>query len=297
VLHGDRPRGHGLKNVSLYIPCYNVVRFLKHSIEAALEQTIPPAEIIIVDDGSSDETLQIAAAYPVRIVRHKRNRGLAAARNTGVTSARNELVASIDADCVPKPDWLEKLLDCMDDETVAGAGGQLVERNRTRLPDLWRSVHMAQSHGPDRIANPPFIFGHGTVFRKSALEKVGLYNKKLRTNAEDIYISERLKKTGFTVVYQPAAVVEHLRTDTLSSLVRAYWAWNFHGYLQDVTFYNTVRTSGHKLIKGLPALVAEDLRHGRWECALVSSLVIGYSVIADMIYYMGHRGQKRLFDV
>jgi GT2 family glycosyltransferase len=274
-----------------------VERFIKHSIEAALNQTIAPAEIIIVDDGSADETTRIAETYPVRIVRHERNRGLAAARNTGVTSAENELVASIDADCVPKPDWLERLLDVMDGKSVAGACGQLVERNRTRLPDLWRSIHMAQSHGPDPLSDAPFVYGHGTVFRKSALAKVGFYNEKLRTNAEDVYVSEQLKKAGFTVVYQPTAVVEHLRTDTLSSLVRAYWAWNFHGYLQDVTFYNTFRTSGYKLLKGLPALAAEDCRHGRWDCVPVSGLATVYSILADMAYYVRHPGQKRLFDL
>jgi GT2 family glycosyltransferase len=156
---------------------------------------------------------------------------------------------------------------------------------------------MAQSHGPDLISDARYIYGHGTVFRRSALEKVGLYNEKLRTNAEDTYICEQLKKAGFRVVYQPAAVAEHLRTDTITSLMRAYWAWTFHGYVQDVTFYNTLRTSGYNLLKRLPALVSEDLRRRRLDCALVSGLVTGYSVLADTVYFFRHRGQKRFFDV
>lgn len=285
-----------MNQVSLYVPCYNAARFIERSIEAALNQTMPPSEVIIVDDGSSDETVEIAKRYPVVIVRHEGNKGLAAARNTGVRSARNQLVASIDADCVPRPDWLEKLLERMTEETVAGAGGQLVERNQDSLPDLWRSVHMKQSHGDELIVNAAFIFGHGTVFRKSALEKVGLYNEKLRTNAEDCYISERLKKAGFTIVYEPAAVAEHLRTDGVVSLMRTYWRWNFHGYLNDMTLSNTIRTSGYNILKRLPALVAEDLRTGRTGCVLLSGLVTGYAVVADLGYYLGHRGEKRLFD-
>lgn len=285
-----------MEPVSLYIPCFNAGRFINRSIEAVLNQTKPPSEIIIVDDGSSDDTATIAKRYPVMIVRHEENKGLAAARNTGVQSARHELVASIDADCVAKPDWLEKLLDCMTDETVAGVGGQLVELNRTTLPDLWRSVHMKQSHGDELIANAPFIYGHGTVFRKSALEKVGLYNEKLRTNAEDCYISEQLKKAGFTIVYQPAAVAEHLRTDKLSSLMRTYWRWTFHGYLNDMTFSNTIKTSAYNVLKRLPALVAEDLRTGRRGSVVLSGLVTGYSVVADFGHYLRHRGEKRLFD-
>lgn len=285
-----------MERVSLYIPCYNAARFINRSIEAALNQTKPPSEIIIVDDGSSDNTVAIAKRHPVLIVHHEGNKGLAAARNTGVQAARNELVASIDADCVPKSDWLERLLDCMTDEMVAGAGGQLVELNRAALPDLWRSVHMKQSHGDELIVNAPFIYGHGTVFRKSALEKVGLYNEKLRTNAEDCYISERLKSAGFRIVYQPAAITEHLRTDKLPSLMRSYWRWNFHGYVNDMTFSNTIKTSAYNVLKRLPALIAEDLRTGRIGCAALSGLVMGYSVVADLGYYLRHRGEKRLFD-
>ena len=80
--------------VSLYIPSYNVAKTLKDCIESVLNQTYPIDEILIIDDGSTDETIDIASQYSVRIVRHNKNLGLAASRNTASRAARNEFVAA-----------------------------------------------------------------------------------------------------------------------------------------------------------------------------------------------------------
>ena len=100
--------------VSLYIPAYNAAGFLNASIEALLSQTLPPDEILVVDDGSRDATVDVVSRYKeAKLIRHDRNRGLAAARNTAVRAARNELVGSVDADCAADPAWLEKLVPCV----------------------------------------------------------------------------------------------------------------------------------------------------------------------------------------
>ena len=96
--------------VSVYIPAYNSAEFLSRAIDGLLAQTFPANEILVIDDGSRDATAEIAARYPgVTLVRHPHNSGLGAARNTGFRTARNELVASLDADCVPDPGWLAGL--------------------------------------------------------------------------------------------------------------------------------------------------------------------------------------------
>ena len=65
----------------------------------------------MVDDGSCDKTIQIVSQYPVKIIRHKANKGLAAARNTAVKNIKTDFVASLDADCLPEPDWLLRLMN------------------------------------------------------------------------------------------------------------------------------------------------------------------------------------------
>ena len=122
--------------VSLYIPAYNAARFVNASIEAILSQTLVPDEILVIDDGSHDATVEVVSRYKeIKLIRHDRNRGLAAARNTAVRAARNELVGSVDADCAAAPAWLEKLVPAFEDPKIAGAGGKLIEGFRDSLAD------------------------------------------------------------------------------------------------------------------------------------------------------------------
>jgi len=217
------------QKVSVYIPCYNVEEYLARSIEGVLRQTHGADEILIVDDGSRDGTAEVAARYAVRILRHERNRGLAAARNTALRSARNDLVAALDADCVPEPDWLEKLVVHLGDATVAAAGGRLLETVQSSAADRWRKAHMPQEWGEAPARNPRFMFGSNVVLRKSVVEEVGWYDENLRTNGEDVDLSARLRARGYSFVYDPQAGVKHLRHDTVRSVLDAYWRWWRYG--------------------------------------------------------------------
>ncbi len=216
--------------VSLYIPCYNVEKHIERCIEGALAQHYPIEEIIVVDDGSIDRTSEIASMYPVKIIRHESNKGLAAARNTGVLNAKCEFVASLDADCLPEPDWLERLMRHFDQgKDVVGIGGKLVERYTNTLADRWRSYHMSQNHGNRFIKDAPYLFGNNNVFRKEALISAGLYDEKYRTNYEDMDLSKRLRERGDRFVYDPMAIVWHYRKDTIHSVLEAKWRYRGFG--------------------------------------------------------------------
>ncbi len=89
--------------VSVIIPCYNHGRFLHDAINSVLEQTYPSIEILVVDDGSGDNTAEVAAAYPEVKYFYKKNAGLSAARNTGIEKSSGEYIVFLDAD-----DWLYK---------------------------------------------------------------------------------------------------------------------------------------------------------------------------------------------
>lgn len=213
--------------VTVYIPCHNAERFLAGCIGAVRAQTLPPGEIIVVDDGSTDRTAEIARAGGARVIGLPSHPGLAAARNAAAREARGDLVASLDADCVPEPSWLEKLSRAMEETGAAGAGGMLVEAYQSRPGDRWRAAHMRQNWGEKRIVDPPFLFGCNTVFRKAAIEEIGFYDERCRTNGEDVDLSHRLRAKGHTLVYEPAARVRHLKRDTIVSVLRADWQWGY----------------------------------------------------------------------
>ena len=100
--------------MSVVIPCYNQAHFLSEAIESVLAQSYPHFEIVVVDDGSTDDTPKVAARYPaVRCIRQD-NRGLSAARNAGLGCSEGEYVVFLDADDRLLPEALEVGLECFD---------------------------------------------------------------------------------------------------------------------------------------------------------------------------------------
>lgn len=277
-----------MSDVSLYIPCFNAAPFLDRVLPAVFAQTLAPKEILVVDDGSTDATPHLARAYarrspvPLRLVSHPRNLGLAEARNTGLRESSGALVASLDADVVPDPDWLAVLAAEMDGpgrESVWGAGGELAEGFREAPGDRWRNAHMRQSWGPERRERPPFLFGSNTLFRRAALAQAGGYDPRCRTNAEDVKLCEAIRDRC-TLVYTPAARCTHLRRDTPLSVARTCWKWHYFGSFSPITPGATLAANLRDLKKARD-LLAQDLRDKDPGSALISLLFLFGSLYWD----------------
>lgn len=230
-------------NVTLYLPCYNAAQYLDRVLPAALQQTFPPREVVVIDDGSTDCTAEVAGRYSVRVVPHAANRGLGATRNTGIKESNGDFVASLDADVIPHTDWLKNLMGEFTSDEIAGVGGCLIEQNATGMANHWRNTFLRQWHGPNRVENPPFLFGSNTVFRKTALVEAGMYDERHRTNAEDAALSAKLYARRKRLVYTAEAVCYHLREDTFRSILGTAWRWWFYGNFEPITFPLIVRAN------------------------------------------------------
>ena len=215
-------------NISLYIPCYNAGATIDKCLEGIFAQTVMPSKIILVDDGSKPP-LSIPDQFrkDVEILVQPCNMGLSAARNRALSAIKTPLAAALDSDVVPSPRWLEILLNTMNSLDIAGAGGRLDEFYQDTLGDRWRAVHMAQHWGDNAVMNPRFIYGANNIFRTDVLAAAGNYNATLRTNYEDMSMSELLYAKGFQMRYEPAARCAHLRRDTEETILRGFWQW-FH---------------------------------------------------------------------
>lgn len=128
--------------VSVVIPAYNYIRYLPEAIDSALQQTLPPLEVLVIDDGSTDDTAQVVAARygqnpRVRYL-HQPNAGLSAARNTGIRHARGEFIAFLDADDLWKPDFLKEVAACFsrlpEDFAFVATRSTLVDGSGALLP-------------------------------------------------------------------------------------------------------------------------------------------------------------------
>jgi biofilm PGA synthesis N-glycosyltransferase PgaC len=259
--------------ITLYVPCYNAERFLDETLPAVLAQTHPVAELVAVDDGSRDGTAEAAARHGLRVVRHPRNLGLAAARNTGVREACTAWVAALDADVRPHPDWLEILAAAVEAGRYAGACGQLREARIFSLADRWRDAHMRQWWGEERRVNPKFMFGNNTLVCRDALVQVGGYDERHRTNGEDVDISRRLFAAGFDLLYEPRAVCDHLRQDSLSSIARTFWNWHYSVPLENSPDGASIRVVRRKSGRHARRLLKRDLRARRWPLVLADLYV------------------------
>lgn len=283
--------------VSVYIPAHNAGEFLARSIESLLAQSLPPDQILVIDDGSHDNSAEIAAAYKgVTLIRHTANKGLAAARNTAMRAARNELVASIDADCIAHPFWLSELAKNMDDPELAGVGGKLTEGIQVTLADSWRAAHMPQEWGDSLLRNPRFLFGSNNLFRKSAVLEVGGYDERMRTNGEDTSLSARLKENGWHLLYDPSARATHLRHDTTASVLDAYWRWwrfGVNSYANGVRLRSVI---GHALFVHFRYSFLEaaqkDFQASRWSLLGFDFLLLGYLPYRDFCLWLDARAHR-----
>lgn len=279
---------NGKNLISLYIPCYNASKTIGACLEHLLNQTVKPTEILVVDDGSTDNTVEIAKKYPVRIIRHTKNLGLAMARNTGVQNAKYEFVASIDADCLATSTWLEELIKGFKQKEIVGICGKLLEKYNLTIANRWRASHMKQHWGEEPILNPRFLFGSNTIFRKSALVAVGLYNPTYTTNYEDVDISIRLKNKGFQLFYQPSALVYHVRQDSISSLMRTFWNWTFYEWPIPNSFHNLLLKIRYN--RGVACyFLKEDIAQKKYEFLFVDFLLFWYLNCYDLKYFFGKK--------
>ena len=227
-----------VREVTLYIPCYNAAHCLAEVLTAVCQQTYPIHEILVIDDGSTDESVQVAAQFPVRIVTHGDNRGLSAARNTALMISQTEYVANLDSDVVSEPLWLERLMLRFESERLAAADGELPERPLggvtgrlnerydVTIADQWRTIHMAQHHGDDPLDSIDFIYGCNGVYLREAIYRAGGYDERYRTNGEDCDAAERVRGLGYRLAYEPLAQCEHLRRDTVASVLRTIWRYH-----------------------------------------------------------------------
>jgi len=277
-----------MKKVSLYIPCFNAERHIEVCIKSVLSQTYPIDEILIIDDGCTDKTIEKALKYNVKILKNKENKGLAFSRNKGILKAKNEFVISIDADVVLDKKWLENLMKDFTSDKIDGACGNLEEYYKKKTADFWRLTHMKQNWGKKRLINPKFLFGSNCIFRKCAVKKIGLYNMKYKTNYEDVDISNRLNARGYKLIYEPNAKANHLKQDSIISILRNSWKWSLFSYNPPTSFGKLLFRFFTDFYKGLIYLW-EDMICFRVELITLDLLVFPSHTIFNLRYYLKGR--------
>ncbi len=175
------------QGVSVVIPCYNYAHFLSAAIDSALAQTSRPFEIVVVDDGSTDDTRAVATGYgaQVRYI-HQANAGLPAARNTGIRSATQPLVAFLDADDQWQPGFLHRVLEvfALSAYGLVAAKAIRVDPGGLPVPRVCRDQALQGPLGCRDIILRTCFSPSGVVARRAVFECCGLFDDTL-TSSED----------------------------------------------------------------------------------------------------------------
>ena len=231
------------EKVTIYIPAYNAEGSINQSIESILEQSIKFDEIIVINDNSTDNTLEkISSFSQIKIINNEKNKGLSACRNLGFENSKNEIVAAIDSDVVLDRYWLENIICHLKDDIVM-CGGNLIEKHIQNKFNEWRSIHYKQNWGNHDLLNPPFLFGCNTIQKKNLWKEAGGYNQKLRSNGEDVDYCLRLNKLKkYKSFYSSKAKCYHLQNDDLKSLSNRVWRYHSFGYKDpNPSFYRLLK--------------------------------------------------------
>lgn len=224
---------------SIIIPVYNRASLIGAVIEALLEQTYKPLEIIVVDDGSTDETARVVSSYPVRYI-YQKNSGPASARNRGFRESRGDIIAFIDSDCIAKKDWLENLLKGFDSPEVGAVAGSYDIANPESI--LSRLIHEEIRWRHSRFKGFIRAFGsYNVAIRRTVFEQVGGFDETYRTaSGEDNDLSYRILKAGYRIRFMPDALVAHYHTERLFKYLKeqfrhAFWRMKLYRDHPDMT--------------------------------------------------------------
>ncbi|HEY1490689.1 MAG TPA: glycosyltransferase [Verrucomicrobiae bacterium] len=208
--------------VSVVVASYNGARTLKLCLESLQRLNYPSYEIIVVDDGSTDATQPIAAAFPgARYIRHEKNFGLSVARNTGIAAATGEIIAFTDSDCRADADWLYYLVGSLEGSEFVGMGGpNLLPPEDSRVA----AAVMVSPGGPAHVMltdrEAEHIPGCNMAFYRQALEGIGGFDPIFTRAGDDVDVCWRLQQAGCKIGFSPSAFVWHYRRSTMAAYLK-----------------------------------------------------------------------------
>jgi GT2 family glycosyltransferase len=206
-------------SISAVVCTYNGSRTLRESLEGLLAVDYPELEVVVVDDGSTDESAAIARDVGVRVVGIA-NGGLANARNVGAASTSGEIIAFVDDDAVPDPHWARYLADTFMRTRYAAVGGP----NVPPPGDGAVAACVARSPGgPIHVllsdTDAEHLPGCNLAVRREAFDAVSGFDPRFNAAGDDVDFCWKLEESGHAIGFNPAAMVWHHRRRT----VRAYW--------------------------------------------------------------------------
>jgi GT2 family glycosyltransferase len=210
----DRPR------VSVVVCSYNGGRTLEQCLRSLAALDYPDYEVIVVDDGSTDDTRSILQRFPGVKAIHQPNQGLSVARNVGLQAATGPVIAYTDSDCFADPDWLTHLVYQLQRSGAAAVGGPNLTPEDGRPAACVAACPGQPTHVLESDQVAEHIPGCNMAFRREALGAINGFDPLYRKAGDDVDVCWRLQQAGFWITFAPGAFVWHHRRQTPRAYLR-----------------------------------------------------------------------------
>ena len=206
--------------VCVVVCSYNAERTMEPCLASLERLNYPDYEVIVVNDGSTDHTLEIAQRFNYCRIISQPNKGLSVARNVGAEAATGEIVAYTDSDCVADPDWLTYLVAKMETAQLVACGGPNFPPPENSLVPAAVAVSPG---GPTHVLLSDDVAEHiagcNMAFRRDVLLRMGGFDPIYRAAGDDVDICWRFQDAGYTIGFSAAAVVWHFRRNTVKAYI------------------------------------------------------------------------------
>jgi GT2 family glycosyltransferase len=207
--------------VSVIVCSYNGGKTLAGCLQSLGKLNYPSYEVVLVDDGSTDDTAYIAAQFPSIRYIHQKNQGLSHARNTGAGAAKGEVFVYTDSDCMADVDWLYYLIGSLLSGDYAGVGGP----NVSPPAQNWVQACVAAAPGgPSHVLLTDTVAEHipgcNMAFHRWAFQRVGGFDVEYHKAGDDVDFCWRLQQAGGVIAFSPTAIVWHHRRFTLRAFFK-----------------------------------------------------------------------------
>jgi cellulose synthase/poly-beta-1,6-N-acetylglucosamine synthase-like glycosyltransferase len=198
-----------LPSITIVIPTLNEERFIGRCLSALADLEYPPEklDVRVVDNYSQDQTEKLALKLGAHVIRAER-KTVAYSRNVGALGVSTELIAFLDADCLPSRMWLANAVTHFETTTVAAVGSypSVLENESNTLQKTWATLCSQNGEG---VHNVNWLPTANFIVRASYFEDIGGFNESL-TTCEDVDLAYRLRACG-AILYDPEVLVYHLR--------------------------------------------------------------------------------------
>jgi poly-beta-1,6-N-acetyl-D-glucosamine synthase len=256
--------------VTVIVPAYNEAASIGDTIRSLQNQTVAAAEIIIIDDCSTDDTSAVARSYGVTVLRPEVNTGSkAGAQNYALKFVNTEFTMAIDADTTVAPDAIELFLNVLKDDTVSAACGFVVPREVSTVWERGRYVEYLLAFSfykpiQDHYGKPLIASGCFSIYRTEVLRSHGGW--QTRTMAEDMDLTWSMYHAGRSVRFVPEAVCYPIEPHNFHFMRKQLRRWS-HGFMQNVQLHWTQLLS----IGYLRSVIGVAL----WESTVASIIYLG----------------------